>query len=118
MSPERYNAAWGLVDRLASAPQPRPFPVSRGIPETLPVAKNAIYVAVDEGGAVRYVGKSERSASVRLREHARDPDRAAAWGSIWVIPLRDDLTRRQVEIAEGRIGRYLRPTDNRRLPRC
>ncbi|WP_217913089.1 hypothetical protein [Miltoncostaea marina] len=79
---------------------------------------NAVYIATDVAGTVRYVGSCRRGVTARLNEHVRQPSRARGWDGVWVIALRDDLPRVIVELCEGRVGRYLRPLDNVRLPRA
>ena len=118
MNRDLYAAAWGSVASAAAGPVPRAFPISRGLPDTLPKPPNAIYIACNRDGEVVYVGSSIRTARRRLREHVRDRHRGGTWDSVWVIPLRDDLRESRVRIAEGRVGRLLKPTENKRLPLC
>lgn len=105
MTSEQYLAAWGLIAGFAQAPLARPYGLSRGMPAILPQARNAIYIATDQAGGVRYVGSSRRGVHARLGDHAREVRRARGWDRVWVIALRDDLPRAVVEMCEGRVGR-------------
>jgi hypothetical protein len=117
MTARAYGAAWCCAGRFACPPIPRCFSLTRGIPAALPACANAVYVATDLGGDVRYVGSTTRTSPVRLAAHARDVRRATEWSHLWIVPLVDDLPRRVVLDIEGRVGRLLKPTDNMRLPR-
>ncbi len=118
MTVETYSAARGAAAKFAAAPLAQEFVLTRGIPVTLPDVKNAIYIACDTDGAVRYVGSSIRSVRRRLTEHLGERERAGAWKSLWVLPLDEALPEPLVRLCEARVGRLLRPTENRRLPRC
>ncbi len=118
MITETYHAAWGAAAKFAAAPVAQEFVLSRGLPDTLPDVSNAIYIACDEGGDVAYVGSSIRSVRQRVTEHLRNRDRASTWKTLWVLPLDEGLPEPLVRLCEARVGRLLKPTRNRRLPRC
>ena len=78
----------------------------------LPGELNAVYVAC-AGGEDRYVGSTTRGVATRLAEHVKVP-RRAEWEELWVIGLRDGLSRYQVQLAEERVGRLVGPLENLR----
>lgn len=109
-----YWAAWKAAGTWAGSPLPRAFPLTRGIPVDLPVQQNAVYIAGVERKA-HYVGSTTRGVHTRLREHVKHRARAL-WEELWVIPLRDDLSRYRVLLAEERVGAVINPIENLRRP--
>ncbi len=114
MGPERYRSAAALAGphllRARAVPQP--------VGAVLGAERNAVYVVCDRSGVVRYVGSTVgRAARARLAEHLADSYRTRLWHEVWVIPLRASTPAAAVRGTEGRVGRYLRPTDTRCLPR-
>jgi len=110
---EVYQATTALAGaellRLRSRPEP--------VDHVTGSERNAIYVVCDRTGKVRYVGSTTgRPARARLAEHLVDVDRTRDWHEAWVIPLRAATPVVTVRAIEGRVGRFLRPTDNRCLP--
>jgi hypothetical protein len=114
MGVDVYTAAWRAAGRSTGPPHARPFALTRGVPVGLPAARNVIYVACVDREA-SYVGSTTRGVEVRIHEHVRDPERAR-WEELWLIPLLDDASRYGVLLAEEKVGRLLRPDQNRRPP--
>jgi hypothetical protein len=87
----------------------------------VPASRNAIYVICRRDGDVSYVGSVSRAvrgaAVCRVGDHLRSSSRVRTWASVWFVPLKPDTPMTEVRRIEGRIGRYLLPSDNRRLPR-
>lgn len=109
-----YMVAWKAAGSWAAPPRPRPFLLTRGIPLNLPPELNAVYIACMESTA-HYVGSTTRGAAIRVREHVRDRTRAA-WEELWVVPLRDDVSKYGVSLAEERVGTIVKPVENLRRP--
>lgn len=109
----RYRAAAALAGELLLRSRPRAHPV-----ELVPGGeRNAVYVVCDVSGAILYVGSTcGRPARHRLAEHLADRWRTRRWHEAWVIPLRAATPPMEVRHVEGRVGRYLRPTQNGSLP--
>jgi hypothetical protein len=114
VSEEEYMRAWSAAGRLAAAPHPRPFGLSRGIPVDLPPERNAVYIAC-AGSEVRYVGSTARGVKTRIREHVRTR-RRAKWEDLWVIGLKDEISLYGVHVAEERVGRLVLAVENVRPP--
>lgn len=99
---------------------PVPYRLAGPAPHTLPLRAKAVYIAVDATGVVRYVGSvcRPRRAAVRERttEHVREWFKRRNWATVYVVPLHPTTPSSIVKDVEGRIGRRLEPTDNRRLP--
>jgi hypothetical protein len=114
MGPGTYAAAWRAAGRATAAPHPRPYQLTRGVPIDLPAARKVIYVACVDRHA-RYVGSTGRGVRIRLLEHVRDRGRAV-WEDVWVISLHDVVSDYGILLAEERVGRLLRPDENRRPP--
>jgi len=55
-----------------------------------------------------------RATSVRLGEASAFA--CASWEEIWVIPLAGSMTPYGVLLAEERVGRLLKPDENKRKP--
>lgn len=107
-----------LLGPLVQSAPPRPFSPHL---EQLPQARSAVYIAVNKAGETLYVGSVARDSLQSLRrrveEHLREHYKATTWDKMWVLPLQDQLCVEEVRWAEGRVGHFLKPTDNRRLPR-
>ncbi len=113
MTPDGYAVAAGLMGEWLATSLPRRYDPA-GV---LPRLSAAVYVALDDRGRVVYVGSVLRrgdpsALSHRIREHLR----RRRWRWIAVFPIRSDAPTDAVRHAEGRVGRYLRPLHNRRLP--
>lgn len=114
MSPEQYRAAAALAGTALLRPRSRPQLVQA----MTGTEAHAVYVACDRTGRVRYVGSTiGRPAKARVAEHLADPERTREWHQAWVIPLRASTPGPVVRSIEGRVGRFLRPSDTRCLPR-
>jgi len=113
-----YMETAALLGPLLAAIRPTPFELTG---DDLPAAASAVYIAVDEHDEVVYVGSVRRSNDRALRrrvaEHRRDRPEARTWRRLWVLLLVDTAGTGDVRWAEARVGRHLRPHDNRRLPR-
>ena len=111
---DEYMQAWLATSRYAAAPHPQPFGLGRGVLLGLPSEPNAVYAACSNE-EMRYVGSTTRGVAARLAEHVKSPERAG-WDELWVIGLRDGLSPYQVHLAEERVGRVLKPSENLRPP--
>jgi hypothetical protein len=71
---------------------------------------------------IRYVGSVCRSRGSavreRLAEHVRVWFKECHWVYVYIVPLKNHTPSSDVKMIEGRIGRRLKPADNRRLPRA
>lgn len=79
----------------------------------LPVMSCAVYVACDPNHEVEYIGKVRRRAkkglaSRLLHHHVQQ----ATWETMWIVPLRDDLSDQEVRQIEGVLIARLRPRQN------
>jgi len=106
--------AWLATAKHAAAPHAQPFGLGRGVLLGLPGELNAVYAACSNK-EMRYVGSTTRGVATRLAEHFRSPERAD-WDELWVIGLRDGISPYEVRLAEERVGRVLKPSENLRLP--
>ena len=114
MRAERYRAAAALAGPALLRSRLRAEPVQAMTGTEL----NAVYVVCDRTGRVRYVGSTTgRPARSRVAEHLGDVERTREWHEAWVIPLRRTTPEALVRTIEGRVGRFLRPSDTRSLPR-
>ena len=108
-----YRAAAALAGAALLRERKQPQPVH----SVTGAERNAIYIVCDITGKVLYVGSTvARAAHMRLAEHLGDKTRTRYWAWAWVVPLRADVTPFEVRYIEGRIGRYLRPSQNVVLP--
>src|SRR6266516_619141 len=121
MSRELYDVAAAIAGTTRAGYLPDPRRVAEPVAHILPAHGKAIYIAVDGSGVIRYVGSVCRTQATavleRKREHVRDWFKERHWVELYVLPLRADTVTAEVHAIEGRIGRRLRPVDNRRLPR-
>jgi hypothetical protein len=114
MRADQYRAAAALADAALLRPRARPQLADRVTGNE----RNAVYVVCDRTGKVRYVGSTVgRPARARLAEHLGDTHRTREWHEVWVIPLRASTPTAAVRHIEGQVGRFLRPSDSRHLPR-
>jgi hypothetical protein len=121
MSRELYAVASTLAAGARAGFLPDPFRVAGPAPHELPFGGKGVYIAVDVRGVVRYVGSVSRprrnGVRERVVEHVRAWFKERHWTHIYVVPLSDETPATVVKMIEGRIGRRLRPLDNKRLPR-
>lgn len=115
-----YQALEAYAGEHLASSLPDPYGIGRG--EAVPDCAVAVYVAVGVDGRVLYVGSVVRRADPkavanRLAEHLRQPQRLAAWNSLYLIPLREDTPLEVVRRIEGRIGAHLAPGMSKALPR-
>lgn len=114
MRPDQYRAAAALAEAALLRLRPRAQPIDN----VKGSERNSVYVVCDRTGKVRYVGSTAgRPARARLTEHLGDVERTREWHEAWIIPLRAKTPETVVRLIEGRVGRFLRPSDNRCLPR-
>lgn len=114
MRADQYRAAAALAGAALLRLRARPQPVHRVTGNE----RNAVYMVCDRTGQVRYVGSTVgRPAKARLAEHLGDTYRTREWHEVWVIPLRAVTPAPVVRHVEGQVGRFLRPSDTRHLPR-
>jgi hypothetical protein len=82
--------------------------------------RTAVYVICNDERTVRYVGSVDRTKpalAARLRAHLAETSEARQqWTRVGLIRLPDGLTEPAVRRCEGRVGRALDPSDNKRLP--
>ncbi len=117
MTDKHYAIARGMAGEWAGSNVPVRFTLTRGIPNTLPAARTAIYITEKKNGRTAYVGQTRQGAARRISQHVREWDRAAGWAWLWVIPLLDNTPNNELNRIEGRIGYWLRPVDCLRLPK-
>jgi hypothetical protein len=120
MTADLYRVAATIAGQHLGGFMPRPYRIVGPVPHVLPLRAKAVYIAVDGGGVVRYVGSvcRPRRAAVRERtsEHLRQWFKRRNWSGVYVVPLRPETDNATVKEIEGRVGRRLSPCDNRRLP--
>lgn len=115
-----YRVAAGIAGEHRAGYLPGPYRLAGPVPHNLPLRSKAIYIAVDSAGVVRYVGSVCRSRRTAIRErtmeHVREWFKRHNWTVVYVVPLDPSTPSNVVKQIEGRIGRRLTPSDNRRLP--
>ncbi|MFJ3643335.1 hypothetical protein ACIPRD_26765 [Streptomyces sp. NPDC090108] len=92
-------------------------------PEAMPSAECAVYVAVDERGAVCYVGSVCRPRDVQglgshVAEYLADLPKTEKWDGVYVLPLRPDTPEPEVRRIGGDIAGWLLPYDRERWPQA
>jgi hypothetical protein len=116
--PEQYLETSVLIAPLLADVTLRGFALGK---ESLPDAENAVYIALDNSGSVAYVGSVARRTKSALRsrieEHLRYRQESSGWREVWVLLLLGTASQAEVRWAEARVGRFLGPSGNRRLPR-
>lgn len=100
----------------------RPLPKPSFIDELDMLASCGVYIVCAKSDEVLYVGSSCRPSGCaglvrRVREHHRNGSRRRRWLRVWLLPMKSDADKRQVELVEGMVGRDLGSPENRRLPR-
>lgn len=114
MRPDQYRAAAALAGVALLRPRPQP----RLVDHVTGSERNAVYIVCDRTGGVRYVGSTAgRPGWERIIEHLNDVGRTREWHEAWIIPLRASTPEGVVRTIEGKVGRFLRPSDTRHLPR-
>jgi|SRR5690349_5062200 len=120
MTPARHED----VGRHARDLLIRPLPSPSFIDE-LDVDMSAscgVYIVCTRSDEVLYVGSACRrrvraGLARRVREHHRDGSRRLRWLRVWLLPMKHDADKRQVELVERMVGRDLGCPENKRLPR-
>jgi hypothetical protein len=120
MTRELYDVAVAIASDWRGGYLPKPYRLTGQPPHVLPKRSKAVYIAVDGAGVIRYVGSVSRTRSTAVRErtseHVRHWFKERNWSTMYVVPLDPETPSAVVKALEGRIGRRLKPTDNRRLP--
>lgn len=116
-----YHACYAYLGEHRAEPLPEPYELVGACAERLPQPTSCVYVVGDADGEALYVGSIHRAhpsaLQARLREHLSERRKARTWRRVWVLPVRSGTPRAVVRALEGRVGRRLAPTDQRRLPR-
>jgi hypothetical protein len=115
---ELYRSAWLLAGQWRGAYDPTPYVLIGGYIAALPAAGPAVYVACGADNGVAYVGSTVSGTLGRISTHLREPVKAERWRILWVVGLRADTPELAVRRIEGRVGDWLAPVGNRRLPRA
>ncbi|MGW2082126.1 hypothetical protein ACWCOW_35300 [Streptomyces sp. NPDC001939] len=92
-------------------------------PEAMPPAACAVYVAVDERGAVCYVGSVCRPSDTHglgshVAEYLVGLPKAEKWAGVYALPLRPDTPELEVRRIGGDIAGWLLPYDRERWPQA
>jgi hypothetical protein len=120
MTEALYRVAAAIAGEYRAGYLPAPYRLAGPSPHALPQRAKAIYIAVDDAGVIRYVGSVCRSRRTAVRdrttEHVREWFKRRNWTMVYVVPLDPSTQSTVVKEIEGRIGRRLKPLDNRRLP--
>ena len=100
--------AWTALGPLVRGDWPAPHslqPHQRA--ETVAVLDEVLaglYLVVDAGGRLRWLGKAHRDGGVgdRLRDHFRHPERARVFAGVFVVTADPFSPPKAIEAAEGR----------------
>jgi hypothetical protein len=120
MTPTRHEEVARHAGDHLIRPLPKPFFVDEldfGVSVSC-----GVYIACTKTDDVLYVGSAcrpcDRAGLVRrVREHHRHGSRRLRWLRVWLLPMKPDADKRQVELIEGMVGRDLGYLENKRLPR-
>ncbi|MCZ4125386.1 hypothetical protein [Streptomyces sp. H39-S7] len=93
------------------------------LPEFMPDASCAVYIAVDSRGHVGYVGsvcrpKDGRGLSSHVREYLDTLPKTDTWVGIYALLLHPDTPEPEVRRIGGDIAGWLLPYDRERWPRA
>jgi hypothetical protein len=117
MTAALYRVAAAMAGEYRAGYLPAPYRLAGPVPHMLPLRPRAIYIAVDAGGVIRYVGsvcRPRRTAVCeRAAEHVRKWFKQRNWTTVYVVPLAPTTPSAVVKQIEGRIGHRLKPVDNR-----
>jgi hypothetical protein len=100
------------------------MPEERSVdPNSLPLASCAVYIAVDDSGAVGYVGsvcrpQDANGLSNHISEYLHDLPKAQKWRGLYVLPLRPTTSELEVRRIAGDIAGWMIPYDRERWPRA
>ncbi|MGY1728350.1 hypothetical protein ACI79J_15380 [Geodermatophilus sp. SYSU D01062] len=109
--PDQYAFAAALVATLGAnvtAVLARPFRLAGVLPAVSP----CVYFAVDEAGALRYIGKVHRQRGGLRSRFSRHHARTDSWHAVWILPFDNSSTDARVTAAERTLIQYLQPPDN------
>lgn len=99
---------WTALGRLARGGWPVPHGLKSGRrAQTLSVLDEVLaglYLVVDAGGRLRWLGKAHRDGGVgaRLRAHLAHPERARVFAAVFVVEADPFSPPKAIEAAEGR----------------
>lgn len=97
----------GALGMLALAGMPRRYPLGpdsrRATLNELAQVSSGLYLAVDDGERVRWLGKAHRASGVgaRIGEHLDRPERAAVFDAVYVAEADPYITRDAIAAAVG-----------------
>lgn len=115
MTPGLYRVARALAHEHRSPAVGHPHHLTATGLRTMPVNRAAVYIIVDAGDHIVYVGSVARGRPdaivARLTEHLRERGKARIWRRVWVIPLREDTPSTVVRAIEGRVALRVGLTD-------
>ena len=117
MTPSRHDE----VARHAGDLLLRPLPSPTFIDELDLLVSCGVYIVCTKSDEILYVGSACRPRGRaglvrRVREHHRNGSRRRRWLRVWLLPMKPNADKRQVELVEGMVGRDLGSPENKRLP--
>lgn len=120
MTPTRHEEVSRHAGNLLIQPLPTPSFIDQLTVDMS--ASCGVYIICTKSDDVLYVGSTCRpriraGLVQRVREHHREGSRRLRWLRVWLLPLKPDAEKRQVELVEGMVGRDLGCPENERLPR-
>lgn len=120
MTPARHEEVARHAGNLLIRPLPMPSFIDE--PTVDMSASCGVYIICTKSDDVLYVGSACRpriraGLVRRVREHHREGSRRLRWLRVWLLPMKPDADKRQVELVEGMVGRDLGCPENERLPR-
>ncbi|TCB93507.1 hypothetical protein E0H26_22355 [Micromonospora zingiberis] len=80
-------------------------------------ARNVVYLVCGWSGKTLYVGSTTVGVRTRFSQHLGSLTKTLDWASVYIIPLRDGTSERELRRVEGRIGLAVGPERNMALPR-
>jgi hypothetical protein len=115
VTPERLASLAAYAgDRIHPVGAAGPYPFGSNVPIRV---RNAIYVVCAWSGRILYVGSTAVGVRARFAQHLVDYSKTLDWATVYVIPLIDRLTVREVRRIEGRVGLAAAPERTKALPR-
>ncbi|RAO63429.1 hypothetical protein LUPAC06_00155 [Micromonospora saelicesensis] len=101
-------------DKLHPEGPAGPLPFS---PDISVRARNVVYLVCGWSGKILYVGSTTVGVRTRFSQHLGSLTKTLDWASVYIIPLTDGTSERDVRRIEGRIGLAVGPERNKALPR-
>jgi hypothetical protein len=115
VTPDRLASLAAYAGQQLRSEGPRgPYPFSPYVPID---AHNVVYVVCGWSGQALYVGSTTVGVRARFAQHLSDQVKTLDWTTVYVIPLNDEATVREVRRIEGRIGLAIGPARTKALPR-